>query len=101
MISHAGSLSRPGHSSGSAIGSVAIGAVRSAILTYFGLVAMRHTETTVRGPPRRCAERYSSALLSRSQWGPRTIPGVGPGRKSATRERQANIDFGGAQAPTD
>src|SRR5262245_704915 len=99
MIPHAGSPSRPGPSSGSAIGSVAIGAVRSAILTYFDLVDMRRTDTT--GPPRRCAERYSGALPSRSQWGPRTIPGVGPGRKSATRERQANIDFGGAQAPTD
>src|SRR6476619_4545775 len=101
MIFHAGSLSRPRCSSGSAIGSLAIGAVRSAILTYFDLVAMRRTETTDRGPPRRGAERYSGALPLRSQWGPRTIPGVGPGRKSATRERQTNIDFGGGQAPTD
>src|SRR5262245_31569583 len=63
MISHAGSLSRPGRSSGSAIESLAIGAVRSAILTYFGLVAMRRTETTERGLP----DVASSAIVALSR----------------------------------
>src|SRR5215468_6668167 len=46
MMSHTGSPSRSGRSPAGCGRSVASGAVRSAILTYFRQVAMRHAATT-------------------------------------------------------
>src|SRR5262245_42659816 len=99
MMSHTGSRSRSARSPGGTERSVASGAVRSAILTYFRQVAMGDAATPwiVALPdvaPSAIVAPYRYALV-----GPPNIPGVGPGRKSVARERQANIDCGSARLP--
>src|ERR1051325_3065644 len=59
------------------------------MLTYFGLVVMRHTDTTNRDPPRRCAERYSGALRHALR-GPSNHTGCWPG----TQKRNARTAGG-------